>query len=99
MARLFAVVAQVESDPVGKPRRGGTPRRELVLLYREGQTRHIGTAFAGEVECEATPARTDVEHPLPGSDQQLCCDMPLFVELRGLEVLGAVAEVAAGILP
>ena len=36
---------------------------------------------------------------MPRLDQQLGSNMPLLVELRGVEVVGAVAEVGAGILP
>src|SRR5689334_18980642 len=96
---FFTIVAQVEPDPVGEPGRGGTPRRELMLLDREGQTGHIGAAFGRKVECETTPAGTDVEDLLPGPDQQLCCEVLFFVELSGIQVLGLVSEIAAGILP
>ena len=42
--------------------------------------------------------RADVEHALPGLEQQLGRDVPLLVELRLLERLVAGLEVGAGIL-
>ena len=96
---LLAVVAQMEFDAIGQSRRCSAAHRYFVLLRRKGQTSYPRAAFAGQVKRKAAPPRSDIEHPLAWSDQQLCSDVPLLVELSGIEVVGAVTEIGAGILP
>src|SRR5271170_7721553 len=98
MPEFLAVIAQVESDAIGKPCCRCAVHCHLVLLNREGETSHVGAAFAREVERETTPARADVEHPLSWPDQQLGRNVALLVELSAVEVVGGITEVSAGIL-
>src|SRR6516164_5574661 len=95
---FLAVITQVESDAIRKPRRRGAARRRGALLGRECQTSHVGAAFGREEERETAPARADVEHPLSGADQQLGRNMSLLMELGGVEVVAAIIEVGTGIL-
>ena len=98
LAVFLAVIAQVKAHAVGQSRRGGTARRHLVLLDREGEPGYVGAAFAGKIERQTAPARADVEHLLPRADQQLCRDMALLIELRGIEILDPIVKIGAGIL-
>src|SRR5215472_7525216 len=84
---LLAVITQVESDTIGQPRGRRPEHRRLVLFRRERQTGHVGTAFAREIEREAPPSRANVEYPLSRADQQLGSNMPLLIELGGVEVV------------
>src|SRR5215471_9853586 len=89
----------MKSDSIGKPGRGRTPRCDPVLLGRKGQAGNVGTAFSREAKPEPAPAGADIEHLVSRVDQQLCGDVPFFVELRRVEILCAFPKVGARILP
>ena len=98
LAAFLAIVAQMKVHAVGEAGRSGAALRHFELFLRQGQSGHLGAAFAGEIECEPAPARADVEHLLPRAQQQLGRDMPLLVGLRCLEVVLRRLEIGAGIL-
>ena len=74
------------------------PLRDLLATIQGTAAAHLGAAFAGKVEREATPARADVEHPLSRAYLQLGRYVSLLVELGAVKVVAAVIEVGAGIL-
>src|SRR5215469_7608740 len=70
-----------------------------MLFDRERQTSHVGAAFSREIERKPAPPGTYVEHPLSGTDQELCRYVPFLCELCGVEIIRGVLEISARILP
>ncbi len=95
----LAVVAKLEAHAIGKPGIGGAALRQLELLARQGEPGDGDAAFAGEIERKAAPAAADIEHSLPGLQQQLRRDVALLVGLRHLDALVGRQKIGAGILP
>ena len=67
------------------------------MFRRQRDARDIGAAHFGQIEAKATPARTNVEHAGPASDQELGGKVTLLGELgiverrvRGFEIGAAV---------
>src|SRR5215472_2486547 len=89
----------MKPDSIGKPGRACTPRCDPVLLGREGEAGDVGTAFSGEAKREPAPTGADIEYLLLRADQQLCGDVPFFVELCHVEIVDAFPKIGAGILP
>ena len=69
-----------------------------MLLLRQRHAGDVDAAAVGEVEAEAAPARTDVEHLHAGLKGELGGEVPLLGELRRLEVGLVVFEIGAGVL-
>src|SRR5690606_35938140 len=54
---------------------------------------------AGQMQRQAAPAAADVQNALAGRQQQLGSQMYLLVALRDVQIVSAVAEICAAILP
>ena len=97
---LFAVVAKIEIDPVGKPRCRGASRRELCCSTLRGSDRLRRRRIRWRDRARG--------HPSPGRrralfvrvEQQLAamCRF-LLSSCAVVEVVAGVAEIATGILP
>ena len=69
------------------------------LLGRERNAGHPRAACLREIQRQAAPAGTDVEHPLLRVDEQLRGEMALFCQLRVVERLIEALEIGAAVLP
>ncbi len=63
----FAVIAELETNPVCKPRRLGSFARELHLFFRECDRQYLDIRDLGDVERHAAPAATELKDTLAGS--------------------------------
>ncbi len=95
---LVPVVLEPEADALGESGLVGAAVRVAMLLRRE---RHAGDVHFGrgcEMERKAAPARSDVEHALARSQQELGRDMPHLPLLGLLQRVVGRRVVGAGIL-
>ena len=95
----LAIVLQAEIGDGARPFLRRPPARYCQLSLRQGDA---GDARAGDlrqIEREPAPAAADIEHPLPGPDQQLGGDVAALGELRIVERLVGRLEIGAAVLP
>src|SRR5918911_2569693 len=93
-----AVILQLEFDGVPKPLLLRSLPGHRKLLARERDPGHSRIAHLGKIERKAAPARTDVEHAMPGPDEKLGGDVALFRELRVVERLVGILEIRTAVL-
>ena len=93
-----AIVEQLELDPVGHAGFGGALPGQVELGLRQGDAEHLDVGDAVEIQGKPAPAAADVEHLHPRLEAELGGDMGLLVELRLVDVVRRIGEVAAAIL-
>ena len=83
-------------DAVGEARLRDAPPGRLELGLRQRDAGDTGAGDARQIERQTAEAAADVEHVLPGLDDQLGGDVALLGQLRAFERLPGVIEIGAG---
>ena len=93
-----AIVLQPDIDAVGEARLRDAPPGRLELGLRQRDAGDTGAGDARQIERQTAEAAADVEHVLPGLDNQLGGDVAFLGQLRAFQRLPGMIEIGAGIL-
>ena len=91
------IVGQLERHLVGEPEFGRSPARNRDLFLGQRHADDVDAVVAGGVQGERAPAAADVEQRLARLQPQLAADHIEFVDLRLIEAVAPVVEIAAGV--